>query len=67
MRSRVPATFQARDISPWGDVFIDGKQVGASPPLKVYICPFLEQRTNCSIAVLAHGVLWRTATIPQFR
>ena len=26
-------------INPWGDVFIDGKQVGTAPPLKVYNLP----------------------------
>ena len=26
-------------INPWGDVFIDGKQVGTAPPLKVYKLP----------------------------
>ena len=26
-------------ISPWGDVFVDGKQVGTSPPLRVYKLP----------------------------
>jgi serine/threonine-protein kinase len=26
-------------INPWGDVFIDGKQIGTAPPLKVHALP----------------------------
>jgi class 3 adenylate cyclase len=26
-------------VNPWGDVFVDGKQVGTAPPLKVYKLP----------------------------